>query len=623
MCGIVGYWGKYSETDFQSAMDSIVHRGPDAHGIYRDEELVLGHHRLAIIDLSKNGNQPYHFENLTIIYNGELYNFITVRTELERVGYTFQSGTDTEVLIKAFHKWGPQAIHKFVGMFAFAIYDRNDKSLFLFRDRMGVKPLYFSTHNGLAFGSEMRSLLPLLKNRDINRESVYEYFRFGYISEEKTIYQKISKLLPGHYLKYKDGKAEIHKYWDINILAKRETTIYTDNEWKELLNETLIQAFKDRMVADVPVGVFLSGGIDSSLVSSILQKHYGNIHTFTIGFEDSRYNEAPYAKKIADYIGTTHTEFTLNISEARTMLENFYDIYDEPFADSSGIPSTVVSNLAAKAGIKVVLSANGGDELFAGYTHYKTASDYYTKFSSIPAYLRKIMLSSTNLLYKSGVLKTTYSKNMEHRIGVLNELLDVNSTISFYNAFLANQGKLEIDALLINQSQTHNLNTANIPNNITGMMLYDMKHYLPDDLLLKMDRATMYSSIEGREPFIDHRLVALAFKMPLSLKLRNGETKWILKELLADYIPRELFNRPKMGFSIPIFKWFSENMDHLFNFYFTPQKIEATGIFNTKEVLHEYKKYNWYKEKNKEYNIEKMWRILSFMMWWDKWNQKL
>lgn len=623
MCGIVGYWGKYSDADFKLAMDSIIHRGPDAQAIYKDDDLALGHHRLSIIDLSANGNQPYHFENLTLIYNGELYNFRTVRTELEKLGYTFQSQSDTEVLIKAFHKWGPPAIEKFVGMFAFAMYDKSDQSLYLFRDRMGVKPLYYSIDGGLAFGSEMRCVIPLLKNKELNQESVYEYFRFGYISEEKTIYKKVQKLVPGHYIKYKNNHAEIHKYWDINQLVKRETSIYTDTEWKELLNETLITAFSDRMVSDVPVGVFLSGGIDSSLVSSILQKHYGNIHTFTIGFEDKRYNEAPYAKKIAEYIGTKHTEFTLNISDARQMLENFYDIYDEPFADSSGIPSTVVSGLAAKAGVKVVLSANGGDELFAGYNHYKTAADYYTKFNSIPSSIRKMLVQGTKALYKTGILKTVFSKNIEHRVGVLNELLDLDNTITFYNSFLANQGELEINALLKTENTGYKINSANIPNNITGMMLYDMKHYLPDDLLLKMDRATMYNSIEGREPFIDHRIVALACKMPISLKLRNGETKWILKELLADYVPRELFTRPKMGFSIPIFKWFRENMDHLFDYYITPSRIEATGIFNTGEVLHEYKKYKWNKERNKEYNIEKMWRILSFMMWWDKWHEKL
>lgn len=623
MCGIIGFKGNYINDNFEIAFDSIRHRGPDANGIFRHNDVVLGHHRLSILDLSEKGAQPYYFKNLVITYNGELYNFKTVRNELITKGYTFQSESDTEVLITAFYEWGPDCINKFVGMFAFAIYDKDDDSIYLFRDRMGVKPLYYSLDGGLCFGSELRTILPMIKNKPINHESVYEYFRLGYISENKSIYSNVYKLLPGHYAHYKNGELTLNKYWDIDQFAKRETNIYTDQEWKEILKDELIRAFSDRMLSDVPVGVFLSGGVDSSLVSAILQKHYGNIHTFTIGFNDDRYNEAPYAKQIASYIGSKHTEFTLDINDAEKILGNFYDIYDEPFADSSGIPSTIVSTLAAKAGVKVVLSANGGDELFAGYQHYQTTIDFYNKFRSIPRSIRSILTSGTQSLYNTGILKFFFLKNIEHRIGVINELLQVGNLISFYNSFLANQGYLEINALLRNHNKHTPINTAHIPNTMNGIMLYDMKHYLPDDLLVKMDRATMYNGIEGREPFIDHKVVELACKMPVSVKWRNGESKWILKELLADYIPREMFMRPKMGFSIPIFKWFSASMGDLFEYYITQDRLDATGIFNTNEVLHEFRKFKWNKERNKEYNIEKMWRILSFMMWWDKWRAPL
>lgn len=622
MCGIAGCWGNYNDDAIQKSADSIKHRGPDAHNMYRNGNLTFIHHRLSILDLSENGAQPYHYEHLSMTYNGEVYNFESVRNELIELGYSFISRSDTEVIIKAFHKWGKDAVHKFIGMFALALYDKNDNSLYLFRDRFGVKPLYYTTTGGIAFGSELRSIIPFITDKKINHDSVHEYFRFGYISEEKTIFHHAKKLLPGYYLRYKDGKARTYCYWDVRLIASKPQPERTDDEWKALLHKELIDAFCMRMISDVPVGVFLSGGVDSSLVTAILRKHYGNIHTFTIGFNNERYNEAPYAEKVAKHLGTNHTEFTLDVNDAFDMLLRFYDIYDEPYADSSGIPSAIVSRLAAQQGIKVVLAANGGDELFAGYKHYQTTLGYYKKFQSIPSIVKSAVRLGSKLTYKSGILSNWYSNNTEHRIAVVNELLQDVELGEFYNSFLANQGELEINALLKHKGRDTQ-NTELIKDDLTGLLVYDINHYLADDLLVKMDRATMYNSIEGREPFLDQRLVRIACEIPSNLKWRNGESKWILKEILAEYMPRDLFIRPKMGFSIPIFNWFSEQMDVLFNTYLTPEKLESTGIFNSNEVLKEYNKYKWNKAHNKEYNIEKMWRILSFMMWWDKWYQKL
>jgi asparagine synthase (glutamine-hydrolysing) len=622
MCGIAGCWGNYDATAIQKAADSIKHRGPDAFNSYTDGNLTFLHHRLSILDLSDNGAQPYHYEHLSMVYNGEVYNFEDVKKELIEYGYNFVSKSDTEVIIKAFHKWGIEAVHHFIGMFALALYDKNDSSLYLFRDRFGVKPLYYTTTCGIAFGSELRSVIPFMQDKQINHDSVHEYFRFGYISEEKTIYTSVKKLLPGYYLHYKNGKAKTYCYWDVRLIASKPQPVHTDAEWKEILHKELIDAFKMRMISDVPVGVFLSGGIDSSLVTAILTKHYGNIHTFTIGFNNEKYNEAPYAKKVAEYLGTTHTEFTLDINDAYEMLHKFYDIYDEPYADSSGIPTAIVSRLAAEKGVKVVLAANGGDELFAGYKHYQTTLEYYKKFKSIPTLLRSLVRYGSTLTYKSGLLSNWYSNNTEHRVAVVNELLKDSELGSFYNSFLANQGELEINNLLKHHGHDSQ-NTELIKDDLTGLLVYDINHYLADDLLVKMDRATMFNSIEGREPFLDHRLVKIACQIPAGLKWRNNESKWILKEILAEYIPKDFFNRPKMGFSIPIFNWFSQHMDVLFETYLQKEKIEKTGIFNYAEVLKEYNKYKWNKQHNKEYNIEKMWRVLSFMMWWDKWHEKL
>ena len=617
MCGITGSKGRYTEAEVRAAAKTIARRGPDAFAIYSDKDVVLAHHRLAILDLSEKGAQPYHFEYLSLVYNGEIYNFKHIREELRTEGYTFGSDSDTEVLIKSFHRWGVKAVDKFIGMFAFAIYDKRDDSIFLFRDRIGVKPLYYSLADGLAFGSELRSILPLLRNKEINNSAVYEYFRLGYVAEDKTIYKHAHKLKPGHFLHYKNGAATITRFWDVEQSIGDSVGKSTE-EWKDELHKLMIDAFGLRMVSDVPVGVFLSGGVDSSLVTSILQKHYGHVNTFTISFDDERYDEAPYAKKIANHLGTTHTEFTLDISDAYTVLEKFYDIYDEPFADSSGIPSTVVSHLAAKEGIKVVLSADGGDELFAGYNHYQATLKLYNRISKLPSFARYMVSAGSKTLYRSNLLRKVYQGNVEHKVAALSELTRSDHLGEFYQAFQANQANLELDSLLVNRSGEGNLRLLN--EDMSGLMLKDLHHYLPDDLLVKMDRATMYNSIEGREPFLDHRLVEMAASMPLSLKHHDGQSKWILKEILAEYVPKEYFMRPKKGFSIPIFKWFSEHMDHLFESYLSPARIRATGILNEKEVEREFKKYKWNKRNGKESNIEKMWRLLSFMMWWEKWH---
>lgn len=622
MCGISGYIGKFNEHDIKVSMESLAHRGPDAFAVFTEDDVTLAHRRLSILDLSEHANQPFHFEHLTLVFNGELYNYRDVRTELAKEGYTFSTNSDTEVLIKAFHKWGKDSINRFIGMFAFAMYDKRDKSILLCRDRVGVKPLYYTLENGLVFGSEMRSIIPVLKNKETNPESIYEYFRFGYISDDKTIFSNVKKLSPGYYLHYKEGKTSLFPYWDAKDALKTSVPELSDKEWERRLHELLIDAFSKRMISDVPVGVFLSGGIDSSLVASLLQKNYGNIHTFTIGFDDERYNEAHIAKEVAQHLGTTHTEFTLNISDAYDTLQGFYDIYSEPFADSSGIPSTIVSKLAADAGIKVVLSGEGGDELFCGYSRYNDVMALHNKLKKIPHPIRKPFSSLAKGIDNSGILNKLYRGNTEHKVASGAELIGSQSLGDTYSAYIGNQSHEELKALLKDIPE-NGIEIDLISENMEGLMFYDMKTYLPDDLLVKMDRATMHNSIEGREPFLDHRIIELALQMPENLKYRNGQSKWILRQILGKYVPDKFFNRPKKGFSIPIFKWFSEHLDNMFAHFLTPERIEKTGIFNTAEVLREYNKYKWNKKHNKEYNIEKMWRLLSFMMWWDKWNEKL
>jgi asparagine synthase (glutamine-hydrolysing) len=617
MCGISGFFGScYSSEQLRASSVSIAHRGPDGYGIFEEDEVGLAHRRLSIIDLSEAGAQPYYYENLVLVFNGELYNYKEVQLQLVAEGYSFQSHSDTEVLIKAFHCWGVQAIERFTGMFAFALYQRDSKELFLFRDRLGVKPLYYSTEKGIAFGSELKALLPFLFSKAPDLAAVREYFRHGYITGEKSIFKAVKNIPAGHYLHFKNGEAILHSYWSLKT-AKADHQ-KTEAEWEEELHKQLIDAFRLRMVADVPVGVFLSGGIDSSLVTAILQQHHGNIHTFTIGFDDERFNEAPYAREVARHLGTTHTEFELRANDAYPLLEKFYDIYDEPFADSSGIPSTMVSRLAAREGIKVVLSADGGDELFAGYPHYNRTMQRWQQWSRWPYFLRNATGGLLGTAYQSGLLKKVYTGNTEHRLAAVSELLRSKDISSFFDATLANQAEAELDRLVPGTATTEaEIYPADAL--LTILQLRDLNLYLTDDLLVKMDRATMYNSIEGREPFLDHRLVEMAFRIPASLKWRDGKGKYILRKILSRYIPESMIDRPKKGFSIPLFRWFSEEMGQLFSHYFTNEKLKQVPLLNNKEVMHEYRKYQYYQQQGKEYNIEKMWRILSFMLWWEKW----
>ncbi|MFL5729908.1 MAG: asparagine synthase (glutamine-hydrolyzing) [Cytophagaceae bacterium] len=621
MCGIAGYINStLTRNEFTKALNCLSHRGPDSDGYFFDEIVGLGHKRLSIIDLSPAGSQPYRFENLVLVFNGELYNYKEVRDILIQDGYTFTSGSDTEVLIKAFHKWREKAVDRFIGMFAFAVYDQQSGEMYLFRDRVGVKPLYYSLSNGLIFGSELKVFKKIQISLSIDRDAVYQYFRFGYITNDNSIFSEVKKLLPGHYLKYKNGESDIRQYWNPEI--KRSPGL-NEGIVEEQLEELLTSCFRYRMVSDVPVGVFLSGGIDSSLVASILQKSYGNVNTFTIGFDQLAFNEAPYAKKVAEHLGTNHHEKILNGKSAKDLLYNFYDIYDEPFSDSSGIPTALVSSIAKANGVKVVLSADGGDELFCGYTHYQKIQKYIGRFYAPHSRKNKIQDYLINKLHASGIFRNFFPLNLEHKLLTYQDLILSKDIVGFYENYISNQAEKELETLTGKGTFKSSRYEYHGQGNASEQMMYwDLLHYLPDDLLVKVDRATMYHSIEGREPFLDHRLIEYSLGLPFEYKFREGKNKYILKKILSRHIPEELFERPKKGFSIPIFQWFSNDLFVLFQEYLSREKLNATGIFNTGEVLREYEKFKFYKARKKEYNIEKMWRILSFMMWWEKWNKE-
>jgi asparagine synthase (glutamine-hydrolysing) len=619
MCGIAGFYNVLvNQNQINGLMNKLQHRGPDDQRFYQRNDVGLIHTRLSIIDLSELGSQPYRFENFVLVFNGEIYNYKEVRQKLKMLGYSFQSNSDTEVLIKAFHCWREECVHHFIGMFAFSIYDEQNDEIFLFRDRVGVKPLYYSFINGqLFFASELKALSLFDIQKDINQEAVSLYFRFGFVPSPLSIYQAVAKLEPGHFLKINRSGLEKKCYWSVQHSSMSSKN---ENEWLDELESLLISAFQYRMVSDVPVGVFLSGGIDSSLLTAILQKHTGGIHSFTIGFEESAFDESIYAARIAQHLHTNHTQKILKLDEARVLLSQFYSIYDEPFADTSGIPTACVTHIAKEAGMKVVLSADGGDELFGGYMHYRNAYDLYVKFKLLPLGVRHAVSKIMRTVLPASLRKEVGIFNFEHRLYATEELLEAKNPVQFFESFIANQSTAELNQLL--SSKLGSLGVSQHLNDpLQTMMTWDFEHYLPDDLLVKIDRATMYHSIECREPFLDHRLVEFSARLPMKFKICNGTSKYLLRTLLKRYVPQHYFEHKKQGFSIPIFEWFKKDLDELFNHYFAVEKLEEIPFFNSFEIQREHKKYLSYKKADKEYNMEKMWRILSFMMWWEKYNQ--
>lgn len=620
MCGIVGFTGQNSDIA-KRMLESIRHRGPDDSGLFSDEQVTLGHVRLSILDLSSAGHQPMSYENLVIVFNGEIYNFEEIKKELS-AEYSFESHTDTEVVLKAYHKWGIKAVDKFIGMFAIAIYDKQKKDLVLIRDRVGVKPLYYYFDGkDFLFASELKPIMEYKKDLQINKDALYEFFQFGYISSNLSIFKDCYKVPAGHFLELKIENLElkIEEYWSILPYFQKPKFQKTEEELIDELEEVLIDAFKYRMVSDVPVGVFLSGGIDSSIVAAILQKHYGNIHTFTIGFKEAKYNEATYAKEVAKHIGTIHTEKFLSSSEAKKILENFVDIYDEPFGDSSGIPTTLVSQVAKENGIKVVLSADGGDEIFCGYERYWYSYAIGNKILKLPKFARKSLAKIMDIVGVQNASKLFKIKNFEHKYNQLNEMLKDDNWQSIYEKLIHNSKNYELKELLglIKDIDEKSFKIGENENPMQGMMLWDYHRYLADDILTKVDRATMSVSIEGREPLLDHRIAEFMAQVPFELKYKDGTSKYLLRKVLERYIPKELIDRPKMGFGIPMFEWFSSDLRNLFDSYFQKEKFDHS-LLNFNYIQKEYRKL----QESKTLNINKLWFVLVFQMWYEKYMGK-
>jgi len=647
MCRITGFLdltfkGDYNLTQIATSMrDTLIYGGPDDGGIYIESEsgLALAHRRLSILDLSPLGHQPMEFDNLVITYNGEVYNFKEIRKELENLGYTFKSNTDTEVVLKAFHKWGIDAVHKFRGMFTFAIWDKRNKKLTLVRDRIGVKPLYWYFKDGLfMFSSELKAFHKHPKFRkQLNLKGLILYLQYGYITAPYTIFEDTYKLLPGHYLEIDlKGNIKIEPYWEIEEfflkgIEEREKWLKrSEEDLIEELEELLTESFKLRMVADVPVGMFLSGGIDSSLVCALLTKEGYRLKTFTIGFYEKEYDESRYAKKVAEYLGTEHTELYCTPKEAYEIIPKLPEIYDEPFGDSSAIPTYLVSKLA-KTQVKVSLSADGGDEQFCGYTRYTFTTNKVLKIAKIP--LKEVLIKILEFIgvenlykfYKAlGFILPKYT-NTRDKIAKLITTLKEKEPLKIYDIslkyFLPTDLKklLAVDFILENQlfklkplQEKIDLSKLDL---LTLLMYYDLKTYLPDDILVKVDRATMSVALEGRDPFLDHKILEWSSRLPIEFKYRHGKTKYLLRKILYKYLPEELVDRPKQGFGVPIYEWFRKELKELYMEYLSEARLGEVKIFNPKEVR---RLLNLYLN-NEGVNSYKLWLLFIFQLWSEKW----
>ncbi|BDS14979.1 asparagine synthase (glutamine-hydrolyzing) [Aureispira anguillae] len=580
MCRITGFWDlnydhSYSLEERLLAMrDSLQHGGPDSAGKYIDTQnaLALGHRRLSILDLTAAGHQPMFWKEWVIVFNGEVYNFMEIRQSLEKKGFSFETKTDTEVILKAFKAWGKEMVTRFRGFFAFAIFNTTTQKLTLCRDRVGVKPLFWYWKDGLfMFASELKAFHEHPKfDKTISIEAVSLYLQQGYIQYPYCIFEYAHKLPAGAYLELTPKQSpQIEKYWDVQaVYANTKISTKTEAELEEELEAILTDSFELRMVADVPVGAFLSGGIDSSLVTALLQKKEGRqLKTFTIGFHDKEYNEAQHAKAVAQHLGTDHHEFYCTEQDFEQVIPLLPDMYDEPFGDSSGIPTYLVSKMAREQ-VTVSLSADGGDEIFGGYTKYEITQNFYPKIKKIPSFMRSMlgkMSAGIDPLWlernssKIPILKNY--KNISNKYPKLVNALGAKDQLDFFNissTYIAQKDLLRLLPTYRKRYETRQIIEQDRLISYLGMV--DIDTYLEGDIMTKVDRATMAVALEGRDPFLDHKIIEFAMQLPDSLKIRGVDTKYLLRKILYKYVPKNLIERPKQGFSIPVQKWL---MNHL------------------------------------------------------------
>jgi asparagine synthase (glutamine-hydrolysing) len=646
MCGLVGYLGvaaRHREGNLLARMTAtLVHRGPDAAGYWQDERkaISLGHRRLAVVDLSPAGEQPMVSPGgrFVLVFNGEIYNHLLMRETLASSGTaeTWRGHSDTETLLAGFEAWGIKGtLERSVGMFACAIWDKATATLTLARDRLGEKPLYYGWQGRGAdsiflFGSELKALKihPAFEHR-INRDALCLLLRHSYIPAPYSIYSNISKLEPGTMLtvSLKDRELRQSVYWDAAAVAANAVSHEYDGSAEDAINdleELLSKSIRRQMMADVPLGAFLSGGVDSSTIVALMQAQSTRpVKTFTIGFNETAYNEAKHALAVARHLGTDHTELYVSAAEAMTVIPALPFLFDEPFSDPSQIPTYLVSKLAREH-VTVSLSGDGGDELFCGYQRYLTANALWNKLSMVPGPLQTLaawaLRDAPTVLWER---LETASRRMEfynggttglaHKIGKMASALNHQSLYGLYRELMTHWQ--DPASVVINGSEPRTLFADNLQfgplDQTQQLMLLDLRTYLPDDVLVKVDRAAMGASLETRAPFLDHEVVEFAWRLPQSMKMSDGQTKWALRQVLYRHVPPNLIERPKMGFGVPIGDWLRGPLREWAESLLDRSRLHQEGYLSPHCVI---QKWEEHLSGKRDWQYQ-LWNVLMFQSW--------
>lgn len=644
MCGFAGFLSITNNSSREDSFavlaqmgDVITHRGPDDSGVWLDLGAGVGlvHRRLSILDLSPAGHQPMRSPcgRYTLVYNGEIYNHLDLRVSLEAEGghFNWRGHSDTETLLAALRHWGVEgALRRVNGMFAFALWDGMEHTLYLARDRIGEKPLYYGSNGGVfLFGSELKSLVVHPRwHGEVDREALTLFMRYNYVPSPWSIYRGIAKLPPAHYVVIQGAGAKISEpvcYWDLAALAGSGIAASGNSGDSQTLTDELDELLRDavgrRMAADVPLGAFLSGGYDSTTVTALMQAQSNRpVKTFSIGFHEKGYNEAKHAKAVAEHLGTDHTELYVSSEEAMGVIPKLPSIYDEPFADSSQIPTYLVSQLARRH-VTVSLSGDGGDELFAGYNRHIVGPAIWGKVARLPRGVRHWLGSGIGLLAMADVNRAVRylpsQIRIPHLVNKLEKLagaLKAADSGAFYKDLVSHWK----DPATVVRNGTEPItfldrmnDLSNFPGLRERIMYMDMMTYLPDDILSKVDRASMAVSLEARVPLLDHRVVEFAWAVPTEYKYRDGQSKWLLRQVLYRYVPKTLMDRPKMGFGVPIEHWLRGPLRDWAEDLLNEARLQQEGYFNHVLIRQKWKEHlsgqrNWQNH---------LWCVLMFQAW--------
>ncbi len=642
MCGIAGFLDgralseRYDHDAIVRRMTNVLqHRGPDDRGFWLDGErgIALGHRRLSIVDLSPAGHQPMVSQcgRYVIAYNGEIFSHLEMRAELEAAGCVFKGHSDTEVMLEAISRWGLDAtLPRLIGMFAIALWDRTERTLTLVRDRVGIKPLYWLDAGGLfLFGSELKALREHPGwTPEVDRDAIGAFMRHNYIPAPFSVYRGVHKLEAGCYVVLAQGRAPRRvRYWDLREVARtgqRQRRAVDDVQAVDAMETLLRDSVKRRMVADVPLGALLSGGIDSSLVTALMQaQSTQRVRTFSIGFSESGYDEAPFARAIAQHLGTDHTELYVEPNHALEIIPRLSEWWDEPFADSSQIPTYLVCELTRKH-VTVVLSGDGGDEVFCGYMRYLLGARLWSRMHRLPPALRRLLARSIRSVSPGAwerlaalLPARVRPPHVGSRAHKLADSLDRADPDAVYLQMLSHwhepdsvvRGSREAKGRLWDADAR-----AVVPHFVERMQYLDTLTYLPDDILTKVDRASMAVALEARVPLLDHRVIEAAWRLPLETKLRDGKGKWMLRQILARYVPTSMFERPKMGFGVPIDRWLRGPLREWAEHLLADSRLRAQGLLDPAPIRARWQAHvdgsaNW---------AYPLWNVLMLQAWIDR-----